>query len=172
MSPLVWLSPPFWTTYLDTWDSVTENIDHAKALLITAMQSVRQMTAHSSSASNSAPAPETISSLSGVAASSPPPASSGIWEEFDSKVLASQQHQTTGTNTLIEMCRYTLRKGQLLGIRVQYFAGKTMKKHPPLWANLPKFPGRGCIISGCWEALFKTRTVSESQLKWNKSEKC
>lgn len=56
-----------------------------------------------SSASSMAPA-TTSCSPAGAAAKG------GIWMEFDSQVLASQQHRTTGTDSLIEMRRYTEEK--------------------------------------------------------------
>uniref|UniRef100_A0A671XLS4 HAT C-terminal dimerisation domain-containing protein n=1 Tax=Sparus aurata TaxID=8175 RepID=A0A671XLS4_SPAAU len=106
------------STYLDTRfknlafrDST--NVEPVKARLVTEMQSVSQTSAPSSSASSSssstssAPAPATTSSSSAGAAASPPAAKGGIWTEFDTQVLASQQHQTTGTDVLIEIRRYS-----------------------------------------------------------------
>lgn len=59
----------------------------------------------SSSANGQSMVPATTSCSPAGAA-----AKGGIWMEFDSQVLASQQHHTTGTDSLIEMHRYTEEK--------------------------------------------------------------
>lgn len=92
------------------------NVEPVKARLITEMQLINQTSAPSMSAP-----PEPSSSSATSSASSMAPATTscspagaaakgGIWMEFDSQVLASQQHRTTGTDSLIEMRRYTEEK--------------------------------------------------------------
>lgn len=106
------------------------NVEPVKARLITEMQSMSETSAPStsglssatspatssatspassatSSATSPASAPTTSSSLSAGAPASPPAAKGGIWENFDSQVLASQQHRTTSTDALIELRRYS-----------------------------------------------------------------
>lgn len=70
--------------------------------LITKMQSLSQ-----ASAPSCAPAPTSTPNLSAEAAASVSAARGGIWAEFDSQFLASQQHRTTGTDTLIGIRRYS-----------------------------------------------------------------
>uniref|UniRef100_A0A3B4TRY0 BED-type domain-containing protein n=1 Tax=Seriola dumerili TaxID=41447 RepID=A0A3B4TRY0_SERDU len=58
----------------------------------------------------------TCSATSSVAVAAPattsnsPAAKGGIWAEFDSQVLASQEHRTPGTDAFIEMRRYSEEK--------------------------------------------------------------
>uniref|UniRef100_A0A3B1JXR9 HAT C-terminal dimerisation domain-containing protein n=1 Tax=Astyanax mexicanus TaxID=7994 RepID=A0A3B1JXR9_ASTMX len=64
----------------------------------------------------SAPEPSTSSATSSVSVAAPattsssPAAKGGIWAEFDSQVLASQEHRTPGTDAFIEMRRYSEEK--------------------------------------------------------------
>ena len=155
------------------------NVEPVKGWLVTKMQSLSQTSAPSSSASSSSsvtstatssatssvPAPATISSLSAGAAASLPAAKGEIRTEFDSQVLASQQHRTTDTDALIEMRERSL----FLGIRILYFGGKTMHLSEQ---TCKEALGNGCNISASWEDFFKGRTVTKSQAMWNKSKKC
>lgn len=88
------------------------NVEPVKARLITEMKLINQTSAPSMSTP-----PEPSSSSATSSASSMAPATTscspagaaakgGIWMEFDSQVLASQQHRTTGTDSLIETRRY------------------------------------------------------------------
>ena len=96
------------------------NVDAVKKQLITEIQSVNQTPAPSFSAPEpstssatsfvSAMAPATTSSTTEGVFPSPPTTKSGIWTEFDSQVLASQEHRTTGTDAFIEMRRYSEEK--------------------------------------------------------------
>ena len=113
------------STYLDTrFKNVgfrdMANVDAVKKQLITEIQSVNQTPAPSFSAPEpstssatsfvSAMAPATTSSTTEGVFPSPPTTKSGIWTEFDSQVLASQEHRTTGTDAFIEMRRYSEEK--------------------------------------------------------------
>ena len=85
------------------------NVEAVKKRLITEMQSVIKTSA-------SAPEPSTSSATSyfSVAAhtttSSPPAEKGGIWAEFDSQVIASQEHRTPGTDAFIELHQYSEEK--------------------------------------------------------------
>lgn len=85
------------------------NVEAVKKRLITEMQSVNQT-------SVPAPEPSTSSATSSVSVTAPaitsssPAAKGGIWTEFDSQILASQQHHTPGTDAFIEMRRYSEEK--------------------------------------------------------------
>nr|XP_020464748.1 zinc finger BED domain-containing protein 1-like [Monopterus albus] len=87
----------------------SSNVEPVKARLVTEMS---QTSAPSTSrlSSSSAPAHANTSGSSTGAAACPPEAKGGIWTDFDSQVLASQQQQTTATDVLIEMRRYTEEK--------------------------------------------------------------
>lgn len=81
-----------------------------KKRLISEMQETYQLTSESSSAAPqaaaSAPGPSSASPGSPAPTSSSAQVKKGIWAAFDTQILAVQQHRTTGTNALIEMCRY------------------------------------------------------------------
>ncbi|KAI9516432.1 hypothetical protein NQZ68_015933 [Dissostichus eleginoides] len=63
------------------------------------------------SSASSAIAPPTSSSPVGAAASPhAPTAKGGIWAEFDTEVVASQQHRTTGSDVIIEMRHFSEEK--------------------------------------------------------------
>ncbi len=92
------------------------NVEPVKGRLITEIQSMNQT---SDLSAESAPGPSSSSATSSASAmaiattsSSPSGAAAkgGIWTDFDSQVLASQQHRTTGTDALIEMRRYSEEK--------------------------------------------------------------
>lgn len=107
------------------------------------MQSVGQPSAPSSSASSSssatssAPAPATASCSSAAgAAASPPVAKGGLWIEFDSQVFASQQHRTSGTDSLIEMRRYVEERPISQDQDPLLWWKNKARSH--LWANLQK----------------------------------
>lgn len=103
----------------------TAKVETLKGQLMTDMQLVNQTSATSESApepttssstsatsSASAIAPATTSSSPVGAAASPPAptAKGGIWAEFDTEVVASQQHRTTGSDVIIEMCQFSEEK--------------------------------------------------------------
>ncbi|KAK0154801.1 Zinc finger BED domain-containing protein 1 [Merluccius polli] len=88
------------------------NVEPVKTRLIAEMQLINQTSApsmsappdpNSSSASSMAPATNSCSPAGAAA-------KGGIWMDFDSQVQASQQHRTAGTDSLIEMRRYTEEK--------------------------------------------------------------
>lgn len=93
------------------------NVESLKGRLITEIQLLRQSPTSSVSAADLTSTPATsctlamatatTSSSPAGAAASPPAAKCGIWAEFDSQVLASQQHRTTSTDAIIEMRRYS-----------------------------------------------------------------
>uniref|UniRef100_A0A3B3S4P9 HAT C-terminal dimerisation domain-containing protein n=1 Tax=Paramormyrops kingsleyae TaxID=1676925 RepID=A0A3B3S4P9_9TELE len=105
------------------------NVETMKARLLTDMQSLQASAPRPSSSSSSASAMASTSHAPAESAT-PPPAQKGIWAEFDSQVLATQQHRTTGTDVLIEMHRYSEEK-QIL-----------RDQDPLLWwkNNQPTFP--------------------------------
>lgn len=113
------------STYLDTRFKNfgfrdMANVDTVKKRLLAEMQSVSQTSAHSESAPEpstssatstaSAMAPATTSHYPAGASPSPPAPKDGIWTEFDTQILASQQHRTAGTDAVIEMRRYSEEK--------------------------------------------------------------
>ncbi|XP_041846931.1 E3 SUMO-protein ligase ZBED1-like [Melanotaenia boesemani] len=81
-----------------------------KHVLLTEMQETYHLTSESSSAgppaAASSPGPSSASLGSPAPTSSSAQVKKGIWADFDSQVLAAQQHRTTGTDALIEMRRY------------------------------------------------------------------
>lgn len=109
------------STYLDTRFKNfvfrdTTNVQTLKKRLIAEMQSLGQ---------TSDPAPEpginsaistttvpvaTTSHNSAGTSPSPPAAKVGIWAEFDTQILATQQHRTAGTDAIIELRRYSEEK--------------------------------------------------------------
>ncbi|KAL0159542.1 hypothetical protein M9458_043267, partial [Cirrhinus mrigala] len=68
-------------------------------------ESAPEPSSSSATSSTSAMTTATTSTSSAGAA-----AKGGIWTEFDSQVLTSQVHRTTGTDALIEMRRYSEEK--------------------------------------------------------------
>lgn len=75
-----------------------DNVENMKKRLLTEMRETYQLTSESSSA-----APPAAASAPGPNSA---PVKKGIWGDFDTQVLAAQQHRTTGTDALIEMRRY------------------------------------------------------------------
>ena len=113
------------STYLDTRFKNfgfrdMANVEALKKRLITEMQSVSQTSIHlvsgpepstsSGTSSISAMTPATTSCSPAGASPSPPAAQGGIWAEFDTQILESQQHRTSATDAVIEMRRYSEEK--------------------------------------------------------------
>ncbi len=109
------------------------NVEPVKGWLITEIQSMNQtsdLSSESASEPSSSLATSSASAMAIETTSSSPAgaaAKAGICTDFDSQVLASQQHWTPGTDALIEMRRYSERS-QFHRIKTHYFGVKRMNQ--------------------------------------------